>query len=410
MATKPRALILCPESPYPPAGGGALRSAALIEYLAGHYRLDAIVFRQPETRNPEDTRLVEMAHRLLVVNLPAHGRHPMARAARNVDRLLRGIPPLTDRFAGFEAEIAPWAAAERYELAVIEHFWCAPYAETLGPVADRLVLDLHNVESALHEGCADTEEWPLALMHRRFAAVCRRLERRWLPAFSRILTASVEDARRVEAIAPGSAVSVYPNTIPEIPVPRRREEEVIAFSANLGYHPNMSAVRWFRREVWPLLRPRFPRLVWRLIGKNPEAVRRWVGGDPGIEATGPVGDAIAELARAKVAVVPLLAGSGTRVKILEAWAAGTPVVSTTVGAEGLGGEPGRHLLVADSAPAFAGAVATLLEEDGRRRSIADKARSLYCAAYTWPAGWRLLDALGVGAPGGTARARAGPAI
>jgi glycosyltransferase involved in cell wall biosynthesis len=396
-------LILCPESPYPLAGGGALRSAALIEYLAGRYRLDAIAFRQPGTRNPEDTRLAEMAHRLLVVNLPAHGRHSAARAARNVDRLLRGIPPLTDRFAGFEGEIAPWLAAARYELGVIEHFWCAPYAATLGSAAGRLVLDLHNIESALHQGCADSEQWPLSLLHRRFAAVCRRLERRWLPAFSCVLTASAEDARRVEEIAPGAAASVYPNTIPELPAPLRREEEVIAFSANLEYHPNTNAVRWFRREVWPLLRARCPRLIWRLIGKNPEAVRRWVSDDPRIETTGPVDDAIAELARAKAAVVPLLAGSGTRVKILEAWAAGTPVVSTPVGAEGLGGEPGRHLVVAASAPAFADAVAALLADDGRRRSIAEAARALFCSAYTWPAGWRRLDAMGIGTAAGAAR-------
>ena len=84
-----------------------------------------------------------------------------------------------------------------------------------------------------------------------------------------------------------------------------------------------------------MLRERWPGLVWRLVGKNPEAVRRIHSGDPRIEVIGPVDDAVRELARARVAVVPLLAGSGTRLKILEAWAAGLPVVSTTIGAEGL---------------------------------------------------------------------------
>ena len=93
--------------------------------------------------------------------------------------------------------------------------------------------------------------------------------------------------------------------------------------------------------------------MWRLVGKNPRAVRRFTAGDPRIEVAGEVEDAVEELARAEVAVVPLLAGSGTRLKILEAWSAGVPVVSTTIGAEGLPVRDGEHLLLADGAGAFA---------------------------------------------------------
>ena len=85
-----------------------------------------------------------------------------------------------------------------------------------------------------------------------------------------------------------------------------------------------------------------------------------VSGDPRIELVGPVADAVPELARAKVAIVPLLAGSGTRVKIIEAWAAGVPVVSTPLGAEGLPARAGEHLLLADDAPGFRDAVSSLL--------------------------------------------------
>ncbi len=100
--------------------------------------------------------------------------------------------------------------------------------------------------------------------------------------------------------------------------------------------------------------------MWRLVGKNPESVEKLVAGDPRIELSGPVEDAVAELARAQVAVVPLLAGSGTRFKILEAWAAALPVVSTTIGAEGLPVRDGEHMLLADTAAAFAEAVSRLL--------------------------------------------------
>jgi len=88
---------------------------------------------------------------------------------------------------------------------------------------------------------------------------------------------------------------------------RGEREQTIAFSANMEYHPNVSAVRYFARRIWPLLRERWPSLRWDLIGKNPETVRRYTEGDARIRLTGPVEDAIRELARTSVAVVPLLA-------------------------------------------------------------------------------------------------------
>ena len=108
-----------------------------------------------------------------------------------------------------------------------------------------------------------------------------------------------------------------------MPLPPAGDEEAIVFSGNMEYHPNVTAVRFFRQEVWPRLRERWPNLVWRLVGKNPGAVERYTAGDARIEVAGPVVDAVCEIARSRVAVVPLLTGSGTRLKILEAWAGGT---------------------------------------------------------------------------------------
>ena len=95
MADDRSALILSPEAPYPVAGGGANRSAALVEQLASRYRLDAIVFREPETAEPARTRLGDIAHRVHTVSLPVHRRGTPVRALRNLRRLWRGAPPLT---------------------------------------------------------------------------------------------------------------------------------------------------------------------------------------------------------------------------------------------------------------------------------------------------------------------------
>ncbi|MGO9231705.1 MAG: glycosyltransferase [Bryobacteraceae bacterium] len=385
------ALLLAPEAPYPLAGGGSLRTASLLEYLGRHYSLDLIVFRQPGAPEPASLLPSGLVRRVTVIDLPATRRGPAARAIRNAVRLARGVPPLVDRFAGFVSQVEGTVAGRHYEVGVIEHSWCAPYLEPIAAACRRTVLDLHNVESVLHTRCAQTERDGAALAHRIFAEASARFEAEWLPRFDEVLAASGEDARTVETLAPGARVRVYPNAIPWVSVPPKTEEQAIVFSGNLEYHPNISAVRFFAHEVWPELRERWPRLVWRLVGKAPEAVAKLVMGDPRIQLCGPVADAIAELARAQVAVVPLLAGSGTRFKILEAWAAALPVVSTSIGAEGLPVRDGEQLLLADTAPAFADAVSRLLTCSDLRERVGNSGRLLMEKEFTWETAWAGLD-------------------
>jgi len=395
--SRPSALLLASETPYPLAGGGALRTASLLHYLAQAHDVDLIVFRQPDGADPAQRMPAGLVRRMTVIDLPANGRSMTARVLRNSGRMARRVPPLVDRFSGFAAQIAQavegWCqSGRRYEIGVIEHSWCAAYYDQIAASCAYAVLDLHNIESVLHARCAAAEGNPAqALAHYVFERASRQLERRWLPCFSQVLTASESDAAIARAIAPTAHVCVYPNSVPSRPLPTETKREAIVFSGNMEYHPNRSAVRFFRREVWPLLRERHPELVWRLVGKNPEAIRSFTAGDSRIEVTGEVEDAVRELAKARVAVVPLLAGSGTRLKILEAWAAGTPVVSTTIGAEGLPVGDGQHLLLADTPSQFAGAVDRLLACSDLRESLAVAGRLLLEEEFTWEKAWRQLE-------------------
>ncbi len=387
---KPAVLMLSPEPPYPLHGGGPLRTASLLNYLAQHYDVDLILFRQPGAPDPAAALPYGLVRSTRTLDLPQH-RHDLAsRVTRNGLRMLRGVPPLVDRFSGFETLLARQLRDTRYQLGVVEHFWCAPYADVLNKICDRLVLNLHNIESVLHASCAATEPWIDATGHRRFGPAALRLERIWLPQYSRILATSGADAARILAIAPASGITVYPNAIPRVPLPNIEPTHSLAFSGNLQYHPNQSAVRFFHESVWPLLRARFPNLRWRLIGKNPAAVANIVHGDPRIELTGPVDDAISELAVSEVIIAPLLAGSGTRVKIIEAWAAARPIVATSIGAEGLAAVHDRNLLLADDAGAFASQIARLLEDSTLRSRIGTEGRREYEARHTWTAAWACL--------------------
>ena len=384
--------MLFPEPPYPLHGGGALRSAGLLAYFARHAPVDAILFREAGAEDPRDAIPAGLVRCSLLIDLPAHSKGTGARALRNLDRARRGVPPPVDRFAGCEDQIARFCRGLRWDTAVIEHFWCAPYRPLLARHASRVVLDLHNVESVLYERCSTEHGWPVSAFYRRFARRCRAIEREQLGRFDLVLAASAADASRARAIAPGSRVEVYPNTIPSREAPRTSRRRQIIFSGNFEYDPNKAAAVWFGRMIWPLIHRRHPDLEWVLLGRNPEAVRGAVGGLPNVRLTGPVPDALPELARSLAAVVPLRSGSGTRIKILEAWSAGAPVVSTTVGVEGL---PREGVLTADTPAAFAGAVERLVGSPELREDMALRAQKLFQENFTWEKGWNVLGRIGL---------------
>jgi len=185
------ALVLAAESPYPLAGGGALRTASLLHYLALRYDVDLVVFRQPGAPDPGS-------------QLPAGLVRPgvggascrcttvafAARALRNMVRVARRVPPLVDRFAGFGREIERALEGRQYDIGIVEHFWCAPYWEQVAKVCGRTVLDLHNIESVLDQRCAEVEGGARAWAHGVFSRAALKLERTWLPRFSEVLTAS----------------------------------------------------------------------------------------------------------------------------------------------------------------------------------------------------------------------------
>lgn len=382
-SSRPEAILLAPETPYPLAGGGHMRTASLVEYLRRRYTLQVVTFREPGAPDPASAYPHDV--QVHVFQLPVHSRSSLARAWRNTHRAIRNVPPLVDRFAGFERELSELVRQRRYAVGVIEHFWCAPYARVLRPCCQRLILDLHNVESVLLARCAETTSMPARALFQHFAHACRLLENHWYRAFDELLVTSEQDRSRVN----GRAI-VYPNAIPLVEQPERNKHNEIVFSGNFEYEPNKTAVEWFHQNVWPGLRDRLPDLRWRLVGRNEAGLRKRVAGDARIEVSGPVVDAVAELARARVAVVPLLAGSGTRVKIIEAWAAGLPVVSTSLGAEGLPYTPGRQLVIANSGAQFAGAVEAILENPELGNRLGAAGRLLYEQHLTWPVAWRTL--------------------
>jgi glycosyltransferase involved in cell wall biosynthesis len=190
-------------------------------------------------------------------------------------------------------------------------------------------------------------------------------------------------------------VEVYPNALPWAETPRLPELARVVFPGNFEYHPNIDAVAFLVREIWPRVRRKFPDLRLRLVGRGDRFIRHLLPKGPveqtGIEVTGPVADARAEIAQARVVVAPLRAGSGTRIKILEAWAAARCVVATPLAAEGLAAKDGLNITLASGAPAFAAEVVRLIEDSAARERIATNGRRTFEDLYSWESAWKSVE-------------------
>jgi glycosyltransferase involved in cell wall biosynthesis len=239
----------------------------------------------------------------------------------------------------------------------------------------RVILDLPNDEVQRFDRMTEVTSGAQRVRY----AVERGLTRRWvgrqLAAFRAVTVVSAEDEAAYRANAPAARLVIVPNgtTPPREPRPDPGGADVM-FLGDLKYAPNRDGVGWFVREVLP--------------GCDAVATLRVVGrGSPPVAdrvvAVGFAEDLAAELAQVVAMVVPIRAGGGTRLKVLDAFGHGVPVVSTALGVEGIGAEPGVHYLRAETPSEWHGALAAIVADAGLRARLAGAARRLVCERYTW---------------------------
>jgi glycosyltransferase involved in cell wall biosynthesis len=267
------------------------------------------------------------------------------------------------------------------------------------------VLDEHNAVWSIVRRSAEASGWgPRRLLAewewRRLRAYESRLCRR----FDRVAVVSETDAAALDLTEDGHTVVPIAIDVDDLAyAPRTDEAGHVLSVATMFYPPNVEGVAWFAREVFPAIRQRRPATRFLIVGSRPPAsIRRLATGDSGVVVTGYVAELEPFLRQSAVLVVPLHAGSGMRVKILEAFARGIPVVSTTIGAEGIDARPGEHLLIADEPAAFAEAVGRLLREPDAGERLARAARRLVEARYDWRTALRGLDRIYGDEPGAPA--------
>jgi glycosyltransferase involved in cell wall biosynthesis len=288
-------------------------------------------------------------------------------------------------------------ADRHYDVVQAEFSYMAPYRRLVRSPT-KWLLDQHNLEFLISERLSrEGTVTGRSRLYRTYAARERRLRtREELDACrqaDRVVTVSDVDAEVLRARVRDIAIDVVPNGVdPEVGAWSAPPDgpPVAVFVAKMDYRPNIDAAIWFCTEILPLIQRRRPDLLVKIIGPNPPPSVQALAG-PKVRVTGWVPDVREHLREATLSVVPLRAGSGTRLKILESMAVGRPVVSTSIGAEGIDAAPGREIELADDAQAFAGKVTGLLDEPERARAMALDARRLVEGRYTWAAASKALQ-------------------
>ena len=378
---------------YPPSNGGMQRCFNILHQLTRHFDVTALVFQDPATLAaaygeypslkkaqfvhavPEEARLFSW--------IPARIR--TALQYRWYQRSWRG--PADGDFLRYYPALRRTLRAAQFDFVVVENL----AGLNMVPVVRRLnrraciVYDAYNVDSRLARAAAEKGETSAA-------------------SYRRILLFESSLHRRVDAVMTCSAIdldvfqhlnshqlcgAVVPNGVTLAKQSydagvRNNDCVNVIFCGSLDYGPNREGMAWFHANVWPLLQAALPAVTLTVVGSGkPDAALERIRQDPAVVWRGYVNDVRPHYNEAALSIVPLLSGSGTRLKILEAMALGVPVVATAVGAEGITAESGRHLLIANTAEDFAAAVVALLRNKSKRLEIQKNARDLVTERYDW---------------------------
>lgn len=379
-----RVLALTSRLPYPPTEGHQLRSWHLLKALASRHELTLMSFVRNDDALEDAGPLRAILHDLETFPIPSE----LSRLALT-QAVLKGTltrqPFLAAKYVSNGFRLRLRELARDADLIHVDMLPLMAHADC-APAGVPLVMNAHNVEHELLGIRAKIERRVLARaflsrqqtrLHDFEQAACRRADA--------VLACSDDDARALGALAPGVSLQVVPNGVDlaaNRPTIAPTTGNRLVFVGQMGWFPNKDGVEWFLAEVMPKILIVRPDTEFVLVGKSdglhvPPAVAA------NVRLAGFVPDLRPVVHDAAVYVVPLRAGSGTRLKVLEAMALGKAIVTTTIGSEGITLQPDRDAVFADDPQAFADAVVALLDDPLRANRLGAAARQCAEAQYGW---------------------------
>ena len=382
--------------PYPPDSGPKIKTYYVLRHLAERHQVTLVSFIRSEAERRHAEALRELCADVHLVPIRRTAPHELRGLATS---MLSGRPWMMTR--DYRAAMAQLVdrldAQNEFEIAHADQLNMAQYALRL-PHA-RKVLDLHNALWLLYRRHWQTmpagprkwllgRDWPL--LKRYEGELCRR--------FDAVLAVTDEDRRALlEAAGAPIDMSIIPIAIDTDAlrsIERSPDARTVLHIGTMYWPPNIQGVLWFAREVWPQVKTAVPDARFAIVGaRPPREVQALAEADASIQVTGYVADPADIFRSTAASIVPVSAGSGMRVKILENFARGLPTVSTTIGFEGIAAVPDQHLLAADDPQHYAAAVIRLLQDPQAGRRLSDDARRLVETKYDYRVACRPLDTI-----------------
>ena len=356
--------------------------------MASRHRITLLANVRSDDEIQNIEAIGDLCERIEVEHLPSSAAHRLARMAKGL-MSGRGFIECFHFNEKLARRISAITAQEKFDIIQIELSFFARYAKAISPSCKaKKVLSTHNIETQRFRSELRLSSWSF----RRLVLLGDSLlfphwERRAMSEFDGVIAVSEQDVGWIEENPGNRPVQLVPNGVDlEYFQPHRSESDEppsIVFTGLMDYPPNVDAVCWFVKEIFPSIRSNHPDLSFKIVGARPTDKVQTLGGNEGVEVTGEVPDIRPFVDKAMAFVVPLRSGGGTRLKILQAMAMACPVISTAVGAEGLWVSDGDTILFAENAAQFVSQIDRLMASPQEAGRIGAAGRDLVAAQYDW---------------------------
>jgi polysaccharide biosynthesis protein PslH len=370
----------------PVHSGGDIRSFNIARQLSRNHALTFISYYDGDPDRDYEQKLAQEFPGAICFSTGKHQASSLARAVDYSAHTFSALPYAVSRFKCPAVAEKLRSVFDKSQFDIIVADFLDAVVNFPSQLTTPSVLFQHNVESEIWRRHAATESSPLK--RRMYAVEYRKMlryESNAVRRFHHVIAVSEPDRSLMESWVEGSRITVVPTGVdleqyrPDFS--RQPQDPVVMFVGAMDWEPNVDAMEYFCRDIWPSITAQMPKVQLKIVGRNPgDRVNKLASAS--VEITGRVPSVAEHLRDAAVVIVPLRIGGGTRLKIYEAMAAGKAVVSTSIGAEGLDVHHGKDIILADNPKLFSEAVLMLLRDEGLRRryevAAADLARK-----YDW---------------------------
>lgn len=385
-----RILFFSPRPFWPQDTGAKLRDYHLARQLALRAEVSYLGFAENGSVDPPSDGSADVFERVVMV------RRDRGYTPSKLVRGIIGTVPVTVlnyTTPTMKNMLADLLEAKPYDCVQMESVHLAEYLPIVRQARNqpKVISDWHNIESeVMHRYSTQCTGVAERLYARATATRLEITEHRLLNSSDAVCVCSEREQKYLEAFGPACPVTVVENGVDTAfyadagtgTIPERKS---LVYVGSMDYHANVDAVVHFVEHAWPAIAAEHPDLTLKIVGRNPGPAVKALAERTRVVVTGSVPDVRPYYREALASIVPLRVGGGTRLKILEAMASGTPVVSTTLGAEGLKVTAGQDLLIAETAGEFAAAVTRLKASSADARQIAESGKRAAKARYDWSA-------------------------